>query len=200
MIQLSRLRGGVSADIDTLQHIDSDASELFESAGLHLDAERELELSRAERSRWLRCLENGDVLVAVDPSGREVGFAALGERDREPYLDQLSVLRASMGQGIGRALLYASIKRVSERGAHFLWLTTYGHLSWNRPFYERHGFAVVSQSQCGEEMQRELLFERSLLPDSEHRVAMRRDLRTIVQDNVEIRKPPTDPDDFRLGK
>jgi hypothetical protein len=64
---------------------------------------------------------------------------------------------------------------VAERGSA-LWLTTYNHLSWNRPYSERHGFLVVLPEQCGEELTSELRFERRLLPSPEERVVMRKAL------------------------
>jgi GNAT superfamily N-acetyltransferase len=167
---------GSTRDIDILLSIDDDASALFERAGLQLDVGSQRELVAAERNRWLRCLAAGTVLIARDRSGDEVGFAAVGLRDSEPYLDQLSVRVSAMGHGIGTALLHASIRMAGEAGGRVLWLTTYNHLSWNRPFYERHGFVVVSPEHCGEELQRELLFERRLLPQPGERVVMLRDL------------------------
>jgi GNAT superfamily N-acetyltransferase len=165
------------SDIDTLIDIDDDASMLFDSMGMYLDALSEREVVKAARNRWSRCLEAGTVLVAVEPSGREIGFAALGHRDCEPYLDQLSVRRWSMGYGVGTALLSAITKTAAEMGGHFLWLTTYNHLSWNRPYYERRGFVAVSADTCGQDLQRELEFERSLLPEPEQRIPMRLRLR-----------------------
>jgi|KBSMisStandDraft_5_1062788.scaffolds.fasta_scaffold177667_2 GNAT superfamily N-acetyltransferase len=170
------IRIGSPADIDTIAAIDLDASMLFERAGLHLESSNERELSLAERTRWLKCLAAGTVVVARDSSAEDVGFAAVGMRDREPYLDQLSVRVRSMRQGIGTRLLYAAIAVATEEGGTALWLTTYNHLSWNRPYYERHGFVLVSPEGCGEELRSELSFERRLLPRPEERVVMRKDL------------------------
>jgi hypothetical protein len=58
--------------------------------------------------------------------------------------------------------------------ARFIWLTTYRHLPWNAPFYEKAGFRTVPAEQCGSEMVQELLFQRRLLPASDERVAMRK--------------------------
>ncbi len=159
-----------------LADIDRDAGALFESAGLQLDKQSERELTLAERKRWLRCLAAGTVMLAVDDSGRDVGFAAVGTRDGEPYLDQLSVRVSSMRRRIGTALLSASVKVARDGGGQALWITTYNHLSWNRPYYERHGFVLVAPEECGQELREELLFERRLLPRPEERVVMRKPL------------------------
>lgn len=129
-----------------------------------------------ERTRWLKCLAAGTVLIAVERSGEAVGFAAVGLRDQEPYLDQLSVRVRAMRQRIGTRLLYGAIGLAAAQDYAALWLTTYSHLSWNRPYYERHGFELVSPDQCGEELRHELSFERRLLPRPEQRVVMRKSL------------------------
>ena len=173
---LMEIRTGLIQDIELLIDIDTDASTLFENAGLRLDAARDLEITLAARDRWMKCLCAGTVIIAIDQSGEAKGFAAVGARDAAPYLDQLSVRTCFMGQGIGTELLYAAMTVAMQAGGRALWLTTYNHLSWNRPYYERHGFVVIPADQCGEQLQAELLFERRLLPDPQHRVVMRKQL------------------------
>jgi GNAT superfamily N-acetyltransferase len=170
------LRIGLIRDIDLLIDIDNDASSLFEEAGMRLNSAADRELVSVERARWRKCLSAATVLIALDRAERPIGFAAVGERDGESYLDQLSVRRDSMRQGVGTRLLYASMELSMRQCGSALWLTTYDHLSWNRPYYERHGFVVVVLEHCGAELRDELSFERRLLPDPEHRVPMRRDL------------------------
>jgi GNAT superfamily N-acetyltransferase len=154
------IRTGLIQDIELLIDIDNDASTLFEKAGLRLDAARDLEVTLAARQRWMKCLGAGTVFIAIDQSGEAQGFAAIGARDAAPFLDQLSVRTCCMRQGIGTKLLYAAMEVALQAGGRVLWLTTYSHLSWNRPYYERHGFVVIPAEQCGEQLQAELLFER----------------------------------------
>ena len=171
------LRIGAATDIDTLCEIDVDASELCVRAGLDVGFSTEHEFALAERTRWLCSLSLGGTLLAVGARGSVLGFAASGVRDLEPYLDQLSVRRSSMRSGVGSALLSATENKARVSGAHSLWLTTYGHLAWNRPFYESRGFVVVPESQLGREMRAELEYERHWLPAPEQRVVMRKGLR-----------------------
>jgi GNAT superfamily N-acetyltransferase len=166
------IRTGLPQDIELLIDIDNDASALFENAGLHLDAATDLEITLAARDRWQKCLSAGTVLIGSGQSGDVKGFAAVGTRDAAPYLDQLSVRACFMRQGIGTELLYAAMTMAMQAGGHVLWLTTYNHLSWNRPYYERHGFAVIPAERCGKQMRAELRFEHRLLPDPQHRVVM----------------------------
>jgi GNAT superfamily N-acetyltransferase len=165
---------GTRDDIDTLVAIDLDASELFVRAGLDVELPDQHEFALAERARWLHSLAWGNTLLALNSSGQPIGFAASGTRDGNPYLDQLSVRQAAMGIGVGSALLSATHAIARSTGARSLWLTTYRHLSWNRPFYERRGFIVMPETQCGPEMLAELEFERRWLPAPGERVAMRK--------------------------
>jgi GNAT superfamily N-acetyltransferase len=164
------------AEIGTLCEIDADASTLFVEAGLDLDLPPDHEFLVAERSRWLRSLELGRTLLMTGSTGIALGFAASGTRDGQPYLDQLSVRTHFMRIGVGRALLRATERIARATGGRTLWLTTYRHLPWNRPFYERAGFAVVPEAEWGPEMRAELDYERRWLPVPHERVVMRKDL------------------------
>jgi GNAT superfamily N-acetyltransferase len=166
------LRTGSVSNIETLAEIDSDACELFVAAGMNVDLPGEF--SVAERNRWLRSLESGQTLLAVDESECVLGFAARGTLDGEPYLDQLSVRRWCMRQGIGRSLIDATLAAARKTGASALWLTTYEHLCWNRPYYERLGFVVVPEACCGPHILQTLAFERRFLPRPEARVVMKK--------------------------
>jgi GNAT superfamily N-acetyltransferase len=167
------LRAGAITEIDALCEIDLDACTLFTRAGLDLDLPPDHEFFVAERGRWLRSLASGQTLLATAPSGWILGFAASGTVDGEPYLDQLSVRIQFMRLGIGTALLSATGERARQDGARALWLTTYAHLRWNRPFYERLGFSLIPESECGPEMRGVLTHERRWLPQPEQRVVMR---------------------------
>ena len=176
MAERVSFRLGTAADLETLRDIDTDASSLFEEAGLFLDLPETHEFSLAERRRWQECLAARTTLIAVDPAMGPIGFAAVGRRDGRAYLAQLSVRRYFMGLGIGGALL-ESAAGLASGFAQELWLTTYAHLAWNRPFYERHRFVVMPPDDCGAELLEEHRTETKWLPFPEQRVVMRRHLR-----------------------
>ena len=170
------LRPARIGELDTLCEIDLDACSLYEQAGIRMDFAPDHEFSIAERARWLKCIEAGTTLLALDADGVPVGFAATGIEDGEPYLDQLSVRSAWMGRNIGSELLNATVKMAQDTGHRTLWLTTYRHLPWNRPFYERRGFVVVPEKQCGPALAAELAYQRRWLPAPQERVVMARSL------------------------
>jgi GNAT superfamily N-acetyltransferase len=165
-------RSGEVADLDTLLRIDQDASVLFEQAGLFLELPPTHEFPISERARIRASLAAGDTVVALDAGGRPIGFAAIGFIDGMRYVEQLSVLPAHMRRGLGSRLLAMVLD--SRADGLTSWLTTYDHLPWNRPFYERHGYVLVAERECGAGIRRGLDFQRRWLPQPERRIAMRR--------------------------
>jgi len=153
--------------------IDGDASALYAEHGLAIDLGPDHVFVRDELARWLRAAELGRVFMAVDASGVPLGFAALDLLDGEPYLDQLAVRTSAMRRGIGGRLLARSAEWARATGTRALWLTTYAHLPFNRPYYERHGYSEVPESECGAGVRHHLAEQRRYLPAPEQRIAMR---------------------------
>ncbi|MFT3917570.1 MAG: GNAT family N-acetyltransferase [Anaeromyxobacteraceae bacterium] len=163
-------REAAPAELDVLVRIDDDAATLYEEAGLDFSGPAIRAFVDAEQARWRRAAEAHRVELAVDAQGEAVGFVALGFVDGQPYVDQLSVVRRAMRRGVGRALLARALAWSERAGA--LWLTTYAHLPWNAPMYERAGFTRVEESGCGPELRAILREERAALPSPEQRLAM----------------------------
>jgi GNAT superfamily N-acetyltransferase len=163
-------------ELDTFRAIDDDASSLLAAHGIELDLSPEHEFARAEQARWLRAAEWGRVFVAVDAAEARLGFAALDLVDGEPYLDQLAVRTAAMRRGVGAALLAHAAVWAKAQAGSALWLTTYSHLPFNRPYYERHGYLVVPEEDCGPGILHHLVEQRRYLPAPAERIAMRRSL------------------------
>src|SRR5688572_17140861 len=130
------LRLARADELEVLQSIDDDASGLYPAHGIVLDLDRGHPFCQAERARWSRAIALGRAFLALDASARGVGFATLDLLDGVPYLDQLSVRQTAMRRGVGRALLSQAAEWARATGGSELWLTTYGHLPFNRPYYE----------------------------------------------------------------
>lgn len=167
-------RPGDRSDLGLLLELDHDASIAFERVGMFLDLPDDHEFVIAERERLRTSLDTGTTLVAMDDSGQAAGFIALGRLDALAYIEQIAVRITHARRGVGTALLGLAWDTLVRRGEPELWLTTYGHLSWNRPFYERNGFVCMPESQCGPGIRRELAFQRRWLPVPSQRLAMRR--------------------------
>lgn len=168
-----QIRPARADEIALLNAIDDDAATLFAEHGLHIELSADHPFARAELARWQRSAQLGRAFLAVDDAGEALGLAALDLVDGEPYLDQLDVRRAAMRRGIGARLLDHSATWARAAGGRALWLTTYGHLPFNRPYYERHGYEVVPEALCGAGIRALLDEQRHYLPVPEQRVAMR---------------------------
>jgi GNAT superfamily N-acetyltransferase len=165
---------GGPEDVPECARIDDDAGFLFGEAGMDVDLPTIHPFSVAERERWRRSAALGRLFFARDDRGAPVGFVVFDVLDGAAYVDQLSVQKSAMRRGIGRALLHHAIEWAAPVGNGDLWLTTYGHLPWNRPFYESEGFVVVPEPECIAGVRAHLAEERSALPDPDQRVGMRR--------------------------
>lgn len=170
------IRSGTPSDVADVIRIDDDATLLYAESGLVIALPASHPFTIDERSRWTRSAETGHLFIAEDAAGTAVGFAAFEPVERDVYLDQLSVARAAMRQGIGRALLRRVVQEARTLKHPFLWLTTYSHVAYNRPFYEREGLVVVPESECGPTIRHHLESQRTFLPAPEARVAMRKTL------------------------
>lgn len=164
------VRPAREGELHLAEAIDDDACLLYADAGLVLDMQRVPEFFEKEAARWAESLRQSRLLFACLGSREPVGFISLGTADERPYLQQVSVLRAWMGRGIGRKLVERA-QRWSVRSGE-LWLTTYDHLPYNRPFYEKMGFVRVAEGQCGAGLRGILEEERRALPAPEQRIAM----------------------------
>jgi GNAT superfamily N-acetyltransferase len=156
------------SDLAEMMAIDDDACAVFANVGMIIDLAPDHPFALAERSRWLRAATAGDAYFARDGAGQAVGLLVMGHlEDGAAYLDQLSVRARAARQGIGRQLLQRAFAWAGPRD---LWLTTYAHVPWNRPFYERAGFRV--EAQCPADVLAALNEQRAVLPDPDQRIAM----------------------------
>jgi GNAT superfamily N-acetyltransferase len=166
-------RPASEAELDVARNIDDDACLAYADAGLAFHLDEHAAFVAAELAAWSEAAHAGRMIFACagTPGGDPIGFSAVGHVDGHPHLHQLSVRRAWMRRGIGRTLVKRACEWSEREGE--LWLTTYGHLSWNGPWYERLGFATISESECGPALRAILAAERKALPGPEHRIAMR---------------------------
>jgi GNAT superfamily N-acetyltransferase len=155
--------------------IDDVAFRSFADVGLLVELADDHPFVIDERERWRKAAEHGDLYLAI-VDDEAVGFAALGTCDGHPELEQLAVFPEYGRRGIGRALIEHVCTVCRARGETELWLTTYDHVPWNGPFYERAGFLPVPESECGPEVRATLDAQRAVLLAPERRIAMRRRL------------------------
>lgn len=88
----------------------------------------------------------GFLLVTLPP-GRDlppVGFVHVLDLGGSAHLEQLSVHPSAMRQGLGSALVRASMEEARWRGHTSTSLCTYRDVPWNGPFYCSLGFAEAT--------------------------------------------------------
>jgi GNAT superfamily N-acetyltransferase len=134
-----QIRPVAAADIAHLERIENDADALLVDL-LHPD-------------RWNpappgaeRLAEGGILLVAEDEEGTVVGFVHVLEFAGGAHLEQVSVLPAFGGRGIGRMLVEAAKEAARGAGYDRLTLRTFADVPWNAPFYASAGFAIEEPS------------------------------------------------------
>jgi GNAT superfamily N-acetyltransferase len=166
------IRPARQGELELAVDIDQDAC----TAYVDLDAALDVELAPdhpyalAEVSRWNEILQAEHLFFACSPANEPIGFAALCLVDGVPFLDQISVRRAAMGRGVGQSLMKLAQRWSAPQGE--LWLTTYRHVPWNRPSYERVGFVQVGEPDWGPELRAIVESERGALPCPDQRIAM----------------------------
>jgi GNAT superfamily N-acetyltransferase len=118
---------------------------------------------------------DGLVLVA-DDGERLLGFAACQACADALHLWELAVRREAQGQGVGKALVEATLGLARLRGLPAVTLSTFRDIPWNGPFYARMGFAETPLARLNTRLetirQREVLLG---LP-ADRRIFMRADL------------------------
>ncbi len=132
-----------SDEVDTLVEVEAAAGEMFRDVGL--DAIADDDEPAAED--LLTAIAAQTIWVA-EVGGRVVGYAwtlDLGRPGRPlPHLEQLSVRPEHGGRGIGTVLVEEAMRWARRQGGTDLTLTTFRDVWFNRPWYERRGFEVLS--------------------------------------------------------
>lgn len=118
-------------------------------------------------------LEDGTAWVAT-VDGEVVGYAVASVVDGEGHLDQVSLLPAHAGHGLGRALVEAVLGWAAGLGCDAVSLTTFRDVPWNGPLYRHLGFVEVPSDELGPELAAVRRHEQELGLDVAPRVAMRR--------------------------
>ncbi|WP_437577624.1 GNAT family N-acetyltransferase [Sorangium sp. So ce887] len=136
------LRPARMEDIAEIQRVGLAADERFAAAGHPELADGSIIPTQTAE----RAISQGRITVA-EIGGAIVGWAYTGRIDGELCLGQISVEPSFGRRGIGSALLGAVIDQARSRGERSIVLNTQSDVAWNRPWYERHGFAVIARDQ-----------------------------------------------------
>lgn len=126
-----------------LQALQLDAGELFRSAGMDDVADN----PPKDPAELRKAIAAGLLWVACGPDDAPLGMAQVLDHHGVAHLEEISVRMAAGRQGVGTALLLAVMDALRQRHYRRMTLSTFSHLPWNRPFYEKLGFAVVPEAE-----------------------------------------------------
>lgn len=118
-----------------------------------------------------RTVSEGGAIVAV-AGARLVGFGACERIEGMSHIHQMSVMPEHARRGIGSGILSGLIDVARGRGDESLTLITYADVSWNRPFYERHGFVEITHERAPAHLSSLLAEERRVGIDLSRRIMM----------------------------
>lgn len=112
--------------------------------------------------------------MAHRPSGPVVGYATASVVDGEGHLDQVSVIGAAAGHGIGALLVDQVCRWAGSSGYHAVSLTTFRDVPWNGTYYRRLGFVEIPEDGWGPQLRAIRQAERLAGIDVRPRIAMRK--------------------------
>lgn len=118
----------------------------------------------------------GRAWVAVDAADRPVAYLLVESVDGSAHIEQVSVHPDYARRGIGKALVEAAADWARSKALTGLTLTTFTHVPWNAPYYERLGFQVLREHELTRGLRAIREHEATLGLDRWPRVVMRRDL------------------------
>jgi GNAT superfamily N-acetyltransferase len=117
-------------------------------------------------------LENGLLVVAANSEDRPLGFLGATQIGDELYINEIDVLRAVQGKGLGKALIVWAVEEMGRRRLRRATLTTDRFVPFNAPFYARKGFRVLADDELSSHLQRALDHQIKCGLDPARRVAM----------------------------
>lgn len=142
-------------EIRLLPDIENEADRRYARVGL----QRVIDMPPASVASLEHARRQGQLWVAASSQGRAVGFALMKLRAGRAWLDQLSVLDAWQGHGLGSALIDRTAEAARALGYRAIFLSTYLDVPWNAPFYARRGFADVPRGQWDWPIRQQIMSE-----------------------------------------
>lgn len=137
------IRAARPDDLPALREIETAAGRAFRDIGMAEVADDEPP-TIAELAAFQT---DGRAWVAVDATDCPIAYLLLSLVDGDAHVDQVSVHPHHARQGVGRALIEVAGAWALRRGLAGLTLTSFAHVPWNAPYYERLGFRALADDQ-----------------------------------------------------
>lgn len=116
----------------------------------------------------------GRALVFADEHDHPVAYLLVEPLDGHAHIEQVSVHPSHARQGLGRQLIDAAQVWAEQHSLAGLTLTTYVHVPWNTPYYQRLGFRILADDEVTEGLRSIRTQETARGLDAWPRVAMLR--------------------------
>lgn len=136
-------------DIEELQRVEAAAARRFRTVP---ELAFLAEFGVTDAATHAAAIKNGQAWKVTGSDGRIKGFCYCERHDDALYLAEISTHPDFQRQGVG-ALLLTEVKRKGQAlGVSQITLTTYQNVAWNGPWYRRHGFEIIVDSQLTPEL------------------------------------------------
>ena len=155
-----------------LQGIEVAAGQLFADLGMDLVAEHD----PFSVDEFHGFLDREMAWVAAPPDGPPQAYLVGEEIDGAGHVEQLTVHPDYGGRRLGVRLMDHFVGWCEGRGLPAVTLTTFAEVAWNRPYYERLGFRVLTDDEITPGLTAIRTYEDAIGLDAWPRVCMRRDL------------------------
>jgi GNAT superfamily N-acetyltransferase len=167
-----RVRAARWEDLPGLRELERAAGAAFRALGMAAVADDD----PPSITELIAFQQDGRAWVITNESDSPVAYLLLNVVDGNAHVEQVSVHPDHARQGLGKTLLDTAAAWAQQQGLVALTLTTYAHVPWNAPYYERLGFQVVTEDQITEGLRRIRDHEQARGLAKWPRVTMRRPL------------------------
>ena len=158
-----------ASHVPQLPGIELEAAALFPVA----DLPAPLRTDTTSLEELLDAQRAGRLWVALSEAREPIGMALVDTVDGLPHLGELDVRPEYGRRGVGTSLVRTVQAWALDAGMPAISLTTFSHLPWNAPFYERLGFRQLANDELTPGLQAILLEEAQQGLDPANRIAMR---------------------------
>jgi GNAT superfamily N-acetyltransferase len=166
-----RIRPADREDLSALDEVERAAAGQFSAVGLAHLLNQTLPIERL-----IEAQKHGHVWVVTTMTDEIVGFAMIETASERVHLEEIDILPAHSGQGLGKELIRFIQAWAVTAGFKAMSLSTFRDVPWNAPYYERLGFRILPQREwSGDLFDLRAAESRAGLP-VERRVIMWKDL------------------------
>jgi GNAT superfamily N-acetyltransferase len=143
-----RVRLAGTADLPLLAPLERAAAARFAGIGLAAIAQGR----PTDEAEYRAAIAGGRLWVVEQEGGPVAGLAIADRLDGDGYLAEICVHPDHAGRRLAARMIAAVEAWAAGLGCRRLTLTTFRDVPWNRPYYERLGFAALDEAAAGPQL------------------------------------------------